>query len=104
MEEMVLVYVTNPSKEKAKELAQHLLQKRLVACANIFAGHSMYWWEGDIAKEEEHILIVKTVEENFDVLKHEVMDFSDYQIPCVIKIPVTANQQFAQWLRSEIRA
>ena len=103
MEEMILVYVTNPSKEKAKELANHLLEKRLVACVNIFAGHSMYWWEGDIAKEEEFVFIAKTVEDNFDAVKYAIMDFSDYQIPCVIKVPVTANQQFVQWLRSEIR-
>jgi len=98
-----MVYITNPSKEQAKELAKHLLTKRLIACANIFAGHSMYWWEGEIAKEDEVILIAKTVEENFDALKHEVEDFSEYQVPCIIKVPVTANQQFVQWLRSEVR-
>jgi len=100
---MLMVYITNPSKEKARELAEYLLTKRLIACANIFAGNSMYWWEGEIAKEDEVILIAKTVEENFDALKHEVADFSDYQVPCVIKVPVVANQQFVQWLRSEIR-
>lgn len=103
VEEMLMVYITNPSKEKAKELAKHLLTKRLIACANIFVGNSMYWWGGKITKEDEVVLIVKTIEENFDVLKHEVEDFSDYQVPCVIKIPVTANQQYVQWLRSEIR-
>ena len=103
MEEMVLVYITNPSKEKAKELATHLLEKRLVACVNIFAGNSIYWWEGAIESEGEYILIVKTIEENFDAVRHEIMNFSDYQVPCVVKIPVTANQQFVQWLRSEIK-
>ena len=103
MEEMVLVYVTNPSKEKAQELAEHLLNKRLVACANIITGDSMYWWDGVIEKENEFLLIIKTVEENFDAVRHEIMDIHEYQIPCIIKIPVTANQQYVQWLRSEIR-
>jgi len=103
MEEMVIVYITNPSKEKAKELAKHLLDKRIIACANIFQSNSMYWWEGDVTDETEHIMIAKTVEENFSTLRHEVLEFSDYQIPCIIKFPVTANQQFVQWLRSEIR-
>ena len=100
---MVIVYITNPSRQEAQKLAKHLLTKRLIACANIFAGNSMYWWEGEIANEDEFVLIVKTVEENFDALKHEVADFSEYQVPCVIKVPVTANQQYVQWLRSEIR-
>jgi len=103
VEEMLMVYITNPSKKAAKDLAAHLLNKRLIACANIFSGNSMYWWEGQMAKEDEVVLIAKTVEGNFDALKHEAEDFSDYQVPCIIKIPVTANQQFVHWLRSEIR-
>jgi len=103
MEEMIFVYITNPSREKAEELAELLLNKRLIACANIFEGGSMYWWEGAIQKEKEFFLLAKTVEENFAALRHQVMDFHDYQVPCIIKVPVTANQQFVQWLRSEIK-
>jgi len=103
MEDMIVVYITSLSKEKAKELAKHLLNKRVIACANIHQANSMYLWEGDISDEVEYILIAKTVEENFSVLRHEVLEFSDCQIPCIIKFPVTANQQFVQWVRSEIR-
>ncbi|MFC1841837.1 divalent-cation tolerance protein CutA [Candidatus Dependentiae bacterium] len=103
MEEMVLIYVTNPSKEKALEVAKHLLDKRLVACTNVISATSMYWWEGALENENEFILIAKTVEENFDSVRHEILEIHDYQIPCIIKIPVIANQQYVQWLRSEIK-
>jgi len=103
MEEMIVVYITNPSKEKAKELAKHLLKKRIIACANIFQSNSIYWWDGEISDESEYILVAKTVEENFAALRHEVLEFHEYQVPCIIKFPVTANQQFVQWVRSEIR-
>ena len=104
MEDMIIVYVTNPSKDKAKELAKHLLVKRIIASANILPAESLYWWDNEISEESEHIMVVKTVEENFSTLRHEILEFHDYQIPCIIKIPVTANQQFVQWLRSEIRS
>jgi len=100
---MVIVYITNPSLEKAKELAKHLLNKRIVACANIYQSNSMYWWEGAIVDEDEYIMVAKTVEENFDVLRREVLELHDYQIPSIIKIPAIANQQFVQWIRSEVR-
>jgi len=103
MEEMIMVYITNPSKDKAKELAKHLLKKRIIACANLLPGESLYWWDNEISEEAEYIIIAKTVEENFSALRHEVLEVHDYQIPCIVKIPVTANQQFVQWLRSEIR-
>lgn len=103
MEEMVVVYITNPSLEKAKELARHLLEKRIIAYANIFQSNSMYWWDNEITDEGEYIMVAKTVEENFDVLRHEVLEVHDYQIPCIIRISATANQQFVQWVRSEVR-
>jgi hypothetical protein len=31
-----LLYITHESKAKAEELTDHLLQKKIIACANIF--------------------------------------------------------------------
>jgi len=104
MEEMILVYITHPSREKAEKLMRYLLDKRIVACANIFPVESMYWWEGEISYETEYITIIKTVEENFISLKHAVEELHLYQIPCIIKLPVMANQLFVQWIRGEIRS
>lgn len=103
MEEMVIVYITNPSRDKAEELARHLLNRRIVACVNIFECSSMYWASGFVENDGECILLVKTVEENFSAVRKIAEDMSDYQVPCVIKIPVTANQLFVQWLRSEVK-
>jgi periplasmic divalent cation tolerance protein len=46
MGELAFFYITNPSKEEAKRIAKHLLDKRIIACANIFPIESMYWWDG----------------------------------------------------------
>jgi periplasmic divalent cation tolerance protein len=103
MEEMIMVYITNPSKDRAEELAKHLLTRRLIACANVFELDNIYWSDGFVEKDSEFILIAKTVEENFSAVRKIAEDTSDYQVPCVIKMPVTANQQYVQWLRSEIK-
>ena len=32
----IFVYITNPTKKEAEKIARHLLEKRLIACANVF--------------------------------------------------------------------
>ena len=61
----IFIYITNPTKDEAKMIAKHLLEKKLIACANIFPINSLYWWKDKIADENEFALIVKTTEENF---------------------------------------
>lgn len=98
-----LVYITNPSEEKAKELANHLLEKRLIGCANIHPISSMYWWKGKITKEKEFVLLAKTTEKNFSRLKQEVEKIHPYEVPCIMRIPAEVNEKYLKWLEGEIK-
>jgi len=44
----IFVYITNPTKKEAEKIARHLLEKHLIACANIFPIESFYWWKKKI--------------------------------------------------------
>lgn len=104
MANFVFIYITNPSKEEARKIAKHLLDKKLIACANIYSGiNSLYPWEGKIADEEEFILIAKTLESNFEKVKNEVEKIHSYSIPCIVKIPVSSNKKYFDWLKSKIK-
>ncbi len=99
-----MVYITNPSKEEASKIAKHLLDKKLIACANIYDNvASIYPWEGKIAEETECILIAKTVEQNFNKVKQEVESIHSYSVPCIIKIPISANEKYAEWIKKEVK-
>lgn len=99
----VFVYITNPTEEEAKKVANHLLEKRLIACVNIFPIKSMYWWKGKIADENEFVLIAKTTETNFKGVKDEVEKIHPYDVPCVVKISVSSNEKFFKWLKGEVK-
>ena len=99
----VLIYITNPTKKEAKRIANHLLEKKLIACANIFSIDSLYWWESKIADEKEFVLIAKTKKENFEKIKKEVENIHSYAIPCIIKIPVSSNKKYYNWLKEVTR-
>lgn len=99
----IFVYITNPTKKEAKKIAKHLLEKRLIACANIFPINSLYWWQGKINDEDEFVLIAKTIESNFKKIKKEVEKIHSYKTPCIIKIPVILNKKYSNWLKKEIK-
>jgi periplasmic divalent cation tolerance protein len=42
----LMFYVTHADEAAARRLADQLLERRLIACANIHPVSSAYWWEG----------------------------------------------------------
>lgn len=99
----VVLYITNPSEEIAEKIANHLLEKRLVVCVNIFPVKSMYWWKGGIEKGKEFVIIAKTLEERYEEIKEELRKIHPYEIPCIIKIPATANDEYLKWVEREVK-
>ena len=103
MNNFIFIYITNPTKTEAKNIARHLLNKKLIACANIYSGvKSLYRWQGRIAEETEFVLILKTIDKNFGAVKKEVEKIHSYKIPCIVKIPASSNKKYFDWLRSQV--
>jgi len=101
--DFIFIYITTPNKKEAKKIARYLLKRRLIACANIFPINSLYWWKVKIVDDNEFVLIAKTIKNNFEKVKKEIEKIHSYKIPCIIKIPVSSNKKFFDWLKREIR-
>ena len=99
---MILAYITSKDKEEAKSIAKHLLEKKLIACANIFPIESLYWWKNNIEEEDEFVLIAKTLKEKFNEVKEEVKRIHSYSTPCILKIETEANLEFLEWVKGEV--
>jgi len=100
----VLVYITSKNKTEAAELAQQLLQNRLVACVNLFVGcESMYWWQGKIEKSEEVILVAKTLSHYEQSICDWVKKVHSYSCPCIVFLPIEGgNPDFLNWIQKEV--
>ena len=103
MKNIVFVYSTNPSKDEAKRIARHLLDKKLIGCANIFEVAALYPWEGKLVDENEVVLIAKTTDDMFEATKQEIEKIHPFSVPCIVKIPVSANDTYAAWLVDNIK-
>lgn len=99
----IIVYITHKNQEEAEKIVSHLLNKKLIACANIFPIKSSYWWKGKIENSDEVVSIAKTKKENWKKIKSEVKKIHSYEVPCIIKMDVEANEEFEKWINEEVR-
>lgn len=100
-EEIVLLYVTHESEDKAKELALNLLNQKLVACANLWPMKSLYVWNDSLNQDNEVVLILKTTPDMWEKARDEVLRLHSYETPCVMRLDAQANTAFYQWVCGE---
>lgn len=99
----IFVYITCESLDEARRIAKHLLEKKLIACANIFPVRSLFWWEGKIEECNEFAMIVKTKAEKFKELREEVKKIHSYSVPCICAFVVEeGNRDFLEWIEKTV--
>ena len=102
---VTISFVTCGSKEEAEKIARTLVEDRLAACVNIVPGvSSVYFWEGKLNVEEEHLLVIKSRARVADRLTRRVQDLHSYSVPEVVTFPITAgNSEYLKWVEGQVR-
>eukprot|EP00455_Lapot_gusevi_P054797 TRINITY_DN884_c0_g1_i1.p1 TRINITY_DN884_c0_g1~~TRINITY_DN884_c0_g1_i1.p1 ORF type:complete len:121 (+),score=12.64 TRINITY_DN884_c0_g1_i1:93-455(+) len=98
-------WVTVPSLEVGKRLAQGLVQNQLAACVNIIPGlTSVYSWEGKIQEDSELLLMIKTQTRLVPDLTAFVTNKNNghtYDVPEVISVPIAQGHiPYLNWIKS----
>lgn len=101
--DLALIYSTIDTQENAEKLCEQLLHEKLIACANIYpAGTSMYEWEGQLERNSEHVMILKTVSEKVEQLKHHILIHHPYECPCIVVLKSNnAHTEYAHWIKTQ---
>ena len=79
------------------------MEKRFIACSNIFPIKSLYWWKGDIVDDNEVVMLVKSVKDNYEKIIVEVKNVHSYEVPCIVKYDIEANEDYEKWLKEEVK-
>lgn len=105
MSETIVVTTTLEQKDEALDLAEHLLQKRLIACAQVEGPvESMYWWEGKIDHAREYRLVMKSKTSLWQELEKTIRMQHPYDVPEIIAVPVDrVSKDYAKWLGEELK-
>ncbi len=78
----VTVLMTVPGAETAEEIIRHLLDEKLIACGTVLPGAvSVYRWEGKIQRDEEAIVILKTVPRLVSRVLERAGELHPYEVP-----------------------
>ena len=90
MKDHITVFTTVSSSEEAKKISRGLVEKKLAYCVNTIPSiQSTYFWDEKLCVDEELLLIIKTKEEKFSMLKDWILENHSYDIPEVIALPIT---------------
>ena len=104
MSRELIVFVTTSSDEEANRIAEALVGQRLAACVNIISAiQSIYRWEGEITRDQESLMIIKTTDERYAELERSVKEMHSYSTPEVVALKVVrGSQQYLKWLRESV--
>ena len=102
-ESVRVVLCTCPS-DAASGLARTLLEERLVACVNIVGGvSSLYRWKGEIAEDEESMLVIKTTPACYSALEARLQALHPYDVPEVLALDTDGGSDaYLAWARAAV--
>ena len=99
---VMLALTTAPDRDTAQVLAQGLLTRRLVACVNLQAVHSHYWWQDRLTQADEVLMVMKTTQDRWPELEAFVREQHPYHTPELIGLPIsTGLDTYLEWIRKE---
>lgn len=102
----IAVYTTTGSREEAQRIAKTLVERELVACAQISGIESFYHWDGAIQNDHEFRLVLKTTEERYPAVEAAIVALHSYTLPAIYALAIEhIHPPFAQWIdeRTSIR-
>lgn len=99
---MLIVMTTAPNIGEAESLAESIVEAKLAACVQILPPMtSIYYWDGAIRKEPEHLLLIKTVREKFPGLAAFIKEHHSYEIPEITAIATElVSDSYLAWMDS----
>ena len=93
------VLVTAPDLDTSRRISRHVMEKRLAACANIFAVNSFFTWKGEVMEEQEQAMLLKIRSEDFEALRKAVLEIHPYEVPCVVRYEISeGHQPYLDWI------
>ena len=104
MKNIKFFYIIASNKNEAEKIATKLLDKKLIACANVISNVNSYFvWKNKVQNSKEIIICGKTTSKNQKKIIHTVKKLHSYSVPCVIFFDIkNGNRDFLKWIRQSV--
>ncbi len=99
-----IFFVTVPNIEEGQKIAKILVENKLAACVNIIQNIvSIYRWKGIIEEDNEHLLLIKTTEENSTNIIQKVKEIHSYTEPECIGLKIEkGSETYLNWIKEVV--
>ena len=104
MTDKIAILMTCKNAREAGRIARHLLDKHLIACANLIPQiNSIYRWKGKVVSEKETWVVLKSSGALWPTLQLEVEKVHSYSVPELIVLPIIdGSPNYLNWLADEL--
>ncbi len=101
----VSIYITASNVEEAERIAGEVVKRRLAACANIVDKiSSVYWWEGEVQKDNEALLFLKSRKDKIREIIDFVKSIHSYENPAIVVFPIVdGSDEYLKWIDEEVK-
>ncbi|MEM3374277.1 MAG: divalent-cation tolerance protein CutA [Candidatus Woesearchaeota archaeon] len=100
----IIIYTTCKDKEEAEKISKHLLEKKLIACTNIFQINSFYFWDNELQNDSEYVILIKTFKSLYKKIEKEIKKIHSYKVPAIYSWELdNINKDYFEWMKKEIK-
>jgi periplasmic divalent cation tolerance protein len=101
---MIQIQWTAPHVDEARPIIIELLQKKLVACANILSHmESFFTWKDQLESSMEVKVLLKTKEEYFAKIEEIIKSRCSYEVPEILFVRIDGgNRAYFDWVAKEV--
>lgn len=102
---MLIVLTTFSNNENAESLAQKIIEARLAACVQILPPmKSIYVWNDEIQKESEVLMLIKTLDENYESLESFIRENHLYENPEIVAVSAEkVSTDYLKWMQKSLK-
>jgi len=104
MNNIKFFYITAPNTKEAEQISKKLLDKKLIACANVISNVNSYFvWKNKVQNSKEIIICGKTTSKNQKKIIKVVKSIHSYSVPCIIFFDIkNGNKDFLKWIEQSV--
>jgi periplasmic divalent cation tolerance protein len=101
---MIVILTTSPTIEEAEVLARKIIEAKLAACVQVVPQvTSFYFWETEVIKDSEQLLLINTLPEKFDRLKDFIQKNHSYDVPEIVALSAEkVSENYLNWIKDSI--
>ena len=103
-EKAVLILVTMGARDDAERLGEALVVEHLAACCNVVPTvASFYYWDGQLQRDHEALLLVKTLESRAQDVQEFVRSHHGNAMPEIVQVPIVGGvSPYLNWLEQQV--